>query len=289
MTARTFALASVAALLIACGCKRGAAADPAIGYVNGVYRGFDRNDYPGDDIMRQMMASHAALPSLATGSPILPAKPPTPGSENVRCSNSRGGVSCARERKLDKEIRAAQSNGTSPDNLGKQDAAVAIAAAKAEGFPRRTILFLDQEEGGRLLAEQAAYLLGWTEAVAASEFRPGVYASGQPVPDGPGKTVDTIQDVRARVAAQHLHPIAVFAYQDSCPPSPGCTLQPKPLSASGESDLTAWQFAQSPRRADITKSCAATYATDNNCYAPDFPSVHLDFDVASSADPSHGR
>jgi hypothetical protein len=86
-----------------------------------------------------------------------------------------------------------------------------------------------------------------------------------------------------------LHEIAIFDALDQCPPAPGCTLNAKPLSAAPDLDLTAWQYAQSPRRPEITQSCAATYASDGNCYAPHFPQVFLDMDVANSADPSHGR
>jgi hypothetical protein len=191
--------------------------------------------------------------------------------------------------KLDAEILKAQKAGISPAALGKHDAATAIAAAKHEGFPARTIVFLDQEEGGRLLEEQAEYLLGWTEAVATSEFRPGVYASGQRVQDDPGVWIDTIEDIRARVKKGGLHQVAIFDALDQCPPAPGCTLHAKPLSAAPDADLTVWQYSQSPRRPEITKSCAATYASDGNCYAPAFPQVFLDMDVANLADPSHGR
>jgi len=72
--------------------------------------------------------------------------------------------------RLDNEILKAQKSGTSPAALARKDAAVAIAAARSEGFPAHTILFLDQEEGGILLPEQAAYLLFWTETVASSDF-----------------------------------------------------------------------------------------------------------------------
>jgi len=162
-------------------------------------------------------------------------------------------------------------------------------AAKREGFPAQTIIFLDQEEGGRLLDEQAEYLLAWTEAVAGSSYRPGVYASGQRVQDDPGVWIDTIEDIRARVKKDGLHEVAIFNALDQCPPSPGCTLHAKPLSAAPDLNLTAWQYSQSPRRPEITQSCGATYATDGNCYAPGFPKVFLDMDASNSADPSHGR
>lgn len=202
--------------------------------------------------------------------------------------------------RLDDEILKARKSGTPPAALARKDAAVAIAAARGEGFPARTLLFLDQEEGGILLDEQAAYLLAWTEAVAASDYRPGVYASGQPVPNGPplagkAQTITTIDDIRARVIAGRLHPVAMFDAQDTCPPAPGCTVNAKPLSTSGEltlspgGDLVAWQYSQSPRRPELTKSCAKTYAADGNCYAPGAPATFLDMDLASSPDPSHGR
>ncbi len=84
--------------------------------------------------------------------------------------------------------------------------------------PHRRFVFLDQEEGGRLLEEQAAYLLAWTEAVAASNYRPGVYASGQRVQDDPGVWIDTIEDIRARVKKSGLHEVAIFDALDQCPP-----------------------------------------------------------------------
>ena len=191
--------------------------------------------------------------------------------------------------RLDAEILKRQKAGTSPADLGRRDAAGTLANARSEGFPPHTIVFLDQEEGGRLLDEQAAYLLGWTEAVAATGFRPGVYASGQQVEDSPGAKIDTVEDIRARVRAGHLHEIAIFDALDQCPPAPGCTLHAKPLSALPDPGAIAWQYAQSPRRPEITKSCGLTYAADGNCYAPGSPAVFLDMNVASSADPSNGR
>jgi hypothetical protein len=265
--------------------------DPPIGFINGVYRGFDRNDYPGDATMASMHNTFAftgywlTVPPGETTNTWL-------GKRAILRQQGWGFLVLANGR-LDAEILKSQKHNISPADLARKDAATAITAAASEGFPAQTILFLDQEEGGQLLAEQAAYLLAWTETVAASGYNPGVYASGQPVPDGPGKTTTTIEDIRSRIATGHLHPIAIFAAQDTCPPAPGCTLHAKPLAASGLSDLTAWQYSQSPRRPELTQSCKATYTSPNdaqaNCYAPNFPTITLDMDAASISDPSHGR
>ena len=92
-----------------------------------------------------------------------------------------------------------------------------------------------------------------------------------------------------RVKTGKLHEVAIFDALDQCPPAPGCILAPKPLSATSDLGITVWQYAQSPRRPEITKACAASYARDGNCYAPGFPHLFLDMDLADSADPSQGR
>ena len=253
----------------------------------GEWLGFDRNDYPGDAAMAGLHRTFAFTGYWLTNPPGETAN--TWVSKRSTLEAQGWGFLVLANGRLDKEILAAGKRGTTPAALGKADAAKVLANAQHEGFPARTILFLDQEEGGRLLPEQMAYLLGWTETVAASGFRPGVYASGQLVEDSPGVKIDTVQDIRAQVAKQHLHTVAMFDAQDDCPPAPGCSVAGRSLKSAGEPDLAAWQFSQSPRRPEITKSCAPTYAADGNCYAPGFPKVFLDMDVAGSADPSGGR
>jgi hypothetical protein len=285
-------LAAALLPLLLCGCSRASSSSASQTASTAVappqHLGFDRNDYPGDAAMAVLHRTFAF-----TGYWLTPPPEATTntwlGKRKLLIRQGWGFLVLANGR-LDKEILAAKKSGTSPEQLAKKDAAVAIAVAIKEDFPAHSILFLDQEEGGRLLPEQAAYLLAWTEAVSASSYRAGVYASGQPVPDGPGQTITTIDDIRQQVRAKSLHEIAMFDAQDSCPPAPGCTVHPnKPLSASGELNLTAWQFSQSPRRPEITQACAATYAADGNCYAPGFPDLFLDLDTADSDDPSHGR
>jgi hypothetical protein len=255
------------------------------------YLGFDRNDYPGD----------AALPALHkqfafTGywlnNPPGESQNTWIGKRDILVQNGFGFLVVFNGR-LEKEIQRAKKLGKPPATLGQQDAAAAVAAAQREHFPAHTILFLDQEEGGRLLPEQAAYLLAWTEAVAAAGYLPGVYASGEPVDDGPGPngkpaTVTTIQDIRAQVAAGHLHEIAFWVYQDACPPAPGCVVAAPPPDLSGTLNSTAWQYAQSPRNKSITLACAKTYAP-SGCEVPGPTHLAVDLSSSNSPDPSHGR
>jgi hypothetical protein len=256
------------------------------------YAGFDRNIYPGDAALPELR-KHFAFVGYWLTNPPGETRNTWVGKRDVLLSQGFGFVIVANGR-LDKEIVRAGKQGKPPATLAREDASKAVAAAGREGFPPGAILFLDQEEGGRLLPRQAAYLLGWTEAVAASSYRPGVYASGKPVPDGNGPdgkpvTITTIQDIRAQVAAKHLHEVAMWVIQDACPPAPGCVIQPAPpTDLSGTLDAIAWQYAQSPREKSITQACGKTYAAIN-CETP--APAHLDVDLssASTPDPSHGR
>ncbi len=258
------------------------------GQVNpGEWLGFDRNDYPGDDAMASLHKTFAFTGYWITNPPGEISNSWVGKRDTLR--KQGWGFLVLANGRLDKAILRAKATGTTPAELGQKDAARSVEAARREGFPGGATLFLDQEEGGRLLEEQAAYLLGWTEAVAASGFRPGVYASGQEVEDAPGQKIDTIQDVRARTKAGHLHEVAVFDALDQCPPAPGCTVQAHPLRVTPDADVVVWQYAQSPRRPEITMACRSTYAADGNCYAPGVPGVFLDMNAAREPDPSHGR
>lgn len=249
--------------------------------------GFDSNEYPGDNAL-PILRRHFTFAGYWLTNPPGAHHNPWLGKRDILVRNNFGFLVLANG-KTEAEISRAKRNGTSPAGLGAKDAATAIAAAQHEHFPARTIIFLDQEEGGRLNDNQSTYLLAWTEAIAQSNFLPGVYASGQPVDDAPGKTITTIQNIRELVAVRHLHEIAFWVYQDACPPANGCTLYPPPITVSGTPNVAAWQYAQSPRRPEITQACAKTYARDNNCYDPTLPGFTLDFSVATTADPSHGR
>jgi Domain of unknown function (DUF1906) len=186
--------------------------------------------------------------------------------------------------------------------LGTGDAKAAVAAAQREGFSRGTVIFLDQEEGGAMEPDQMAYLLAWFDGVIAAHFGAGVYCSGMPAKESGGEATITAEDIHAHAEARK---IVFFVYNDACPPAPGCVYAPRAPepAASGVKFAVAWQYAQSPRRHQFTKSCSATYDHDGNCYPPvsaggsghaqapgSAPApVLLDLDSATSPDPSHAR
>jgi len=136
--------------------------------------------------------------------------------------------------------------------------------------------------------------------VRAAGARAGVYCSGIEVPDG-NATISTAQDIvekeNARAtrtskvkSAEHL---ALWVANDQCPPSPGCTLKHPRMDAVFSLAVlphaVAWQYAQSPRRAQFSAACPANQAPDNNCYAPGLAhtaDTFVDLNTATSPDPS---
>lgn len=245
------------------------------------YLGFDANDYPGDAALAGLRANFS-FAGYWLNNP--------PGEKSDSWTGKRAALQARGfgflllfDGRLDKELKTAARGAA----LGKSDGAAAVAAALREGFPKGAIIFLDQEEGGRLLDEQNAYLFAWVDAVIAEGFRAGVYCSGIAAPDGPGKFVITANDIREHAVGRE---IAFFVYDDACPPAPGCASGSAPApSESGVAFAVLWQFAQSPRRPEYTRACRSTYAKDGNCYPAGASGVYVDLDSAMSSDPSGGR
>jgi len=247
------------------------------------YLGFDRNIYPGDDAL-PVLRKTFSFASYWLG--------PPPGE---KVNTWRGKRELLRSRGFGFVVlyRARSSGEIRTEAAGKQkgarDARDAAACSKKEGFAARIVIFLDIEEGGRLPAVYHAYLRAWTDELARSGYRAGVYCSGIPVDEGGGVSILTADDIRNNMGARKL---VYWVYNDACPPSPGCGAAriPPPISASGVPYAAVWQFSQSPRRKEFTARCAATYQTDGNCYAPG-DTAHawfLDVNVANSPDPSAG-
>ena len=248
------------------------------------FLGFDRNDYPGDEnlaLLRQNFAFASYWLNVPPGGKVN-----SWSGKREAIRNAGFGFLVLFNGRLDAELKKSKDAA----GMGHADAASAVAAAKKEGFPTGTIIFLDVEEGGRMLPEQKAYIYAWVDGVNASQYRAGIYCSGIAAKEGSGGEVITANDLRQNAGGRS---IVFWVANDACPPSPGCIFpkrSPKP-SDSGIAFADVWQTAQSPRRRDIAGGCRATYDRDNNCYAPKTRErgLFLDIDVAKTQDPSGGR
>jgi hypothetical protein len=250
----------------------------------GSYLGFDANDYPGDAALPSMSRTFSFAGYWLNNPPGADSNGWV-GKRSVLFRNGFGflvlfnGHTISELKSLGNAAEAGQVDGQS-----------AVSLAQKEGFHSGTVIFLDQEEGGRMTDDQNAYIFAWVDAVIAGGFRPGIYCSGMPAKEEKGKTIVTADDIRAHAGTRK---ILFFVYNDACPPSPGCVYPKNPPlpSASGVPYASVWQFAQSPRRHEFTKRCATTYNPDGNCYAPGArpASVNLDLSSSLSPDPSNGR
>jgi Domain of unknown function (DUF1906) len=286
---RSFLQIGATALLLTSGCAA---------FAQRSYLGFDRNGYPGD----------AALPALRktfhyTGywlnNPPGEMQNTWTGKRGILKQNGFGFLVLFTGRSY------AELKGNDAAALGRADGKAATDSAAREGFARNVLIFLDQEEGGGLLAEQAAYLFAWIDAVRAAGARAGVYCSGIRVPDGSG-TISTAQDIAQKLAAKasasskgksaEHDRVAIWIANDQCPPSPGCTVDSPPMGAlyspAGPVYTAVWQYAQSPRRMQFSAACPQNQAPDGNCYAPGLaqgPNSFVDLDTADSPDPSEAQ
>ena len=246
------------------------------------YLGFDRNQYPGDANLEKLHKTFAFAGYWLNNPPGE--KSNTWIGKHRQIEAAGFGFAVLFNGRLYRELK------TGAAELGKSDGKAAVVAARREGFPPRTIIFLDQEEGGRLLPEQEAYLFAWIDEVTQAGFRAGVYCSGMAAREKGGASVVTAADIRENARGRK---IAYWVTNDACPPSPGCNAggRTPPSKASGVDFADVWQFAQSPRRKDVASTCRG-YGKDGNCYASAkgiAEGLHLDLNSADSSDPSHGR
>ena len=246
------------------------------------YLGFDRNEYPGDANLKALRQTFSYTGYWLNN---------PPGFSSNNWVGHRAAVESAGFGFLvlfNGRLYAALKTVANATRVGQSDAQAAAAAARTEGFPRATIIFLDQEQGGRMLPEQNAYIYAWVDGVSAAGFRAGIYCSGMPAPDG--SNIVTAEDIREHAGGRQ---IIYWATNDACPPAPGCVFSQHPPSPaqSGVRFAEVWQFAQSPQRKDVAAHCT-NYSRDGNCYPPGISAaqgLHIDLNSATSPDPSHGR
>jgi hypothetical protein len=244
--------------------------------------GMDRNDYPGDVNMATLRKT-LDFTGYWLNNPPGATSNTWQGKRNTIQAMGFGFLLLFNGR----DYRQLKASGNAAQ-VGSGDAATAVKAAARDGFPRGSILFLDQEQGGRMLPEQRAYIHAWVDGVVRRGYRAGVYCSGIPFRESVSVSVVTANDIRDHAGGREIH---FFVSNDQCGPSPGCVFPKPPPSpgASGVSFAEAWQFAQSPRRPEMTAACRQTYAPDGSCYPPANSRTYVDVDTANSPDPSRAR
>jgi hypothetical protein len=244
------------------------------------YLGFDSNNYPGDANLKTLHQTFSYAGYWLNNPPVAKSNPWV--GHRAAVESAGLGFLVLFNGRLYKELKTIARAKA----LGKSDAAAAAAAAKREGFAAGTIIFLDQEQGGRMLPEQKAYIYAWVDGVTVAGFETGIYCSGMVAVDDGG--VVTAEDIRKNADGRK---ISYWVTNDACPPSPGCAFpreSPSPKD-SGISFADVWQFAQSPKRAEVAGGCPKNYDRDGSCYAPGVKNFDVDVNAASSADPSKGR
>lgn len=246
------------------------------------YLGFDRNEYPGDANLKTLRQTFSYTGYWLNH---------PPGAKSNSWAGHRAEVESAGFGFLvlfNGRLYAGLKSVPNAQRMGKADALTAVFSARREGFPGATIIFLDQEQGGRMLPEQKAYIFAWVDGITSAGFRAGIYCSGQVSPDE--EHVVTAIDIRRSAGSRD---ITYWAINDACPPSPGCAFPQRALhpSLSGIDFAEVWQSAQSPQRKDVAGHCT-NYSRDGNCYPPGISSaqgLYIDVNSATSPDPSHGR
>jgi hypothetical protein len=245
--------------------------------------GFDRNQYPGDAALPLLRKSYSFASYWLS---------PPPGEKTNSWIGKRSAMQAQGLGFL--LLYQGRTSGQLPSKedsieAGLADAQAASAAARREGFPEGSVIFLDVEEGGRFSDGYHAYLRSWVESLTKEKFRPGIYCSGIAVDEGKGSTIISADDIRAHIGAAD---VVYWVYNDACPPSPGCGVPQNPPgpAASGVAYASVWQYVRSPREKKVARHCRG-YASDGNCYTPGDVAHKwfLDENVATMADPSAPR
>jgi hypothetical protein len=251
------------------------------------YLGFDRNTYPGDANLKALHQTFSYTGYWLNNPPGE--KTNTWRGHRAAVESAGFGFLVLFNGRLYSELKSVELKSVAhATKLGNSDAQATAAAARREGFPAHTVIFLDQEQGGRMLPEQKAYIYAWVDAVTVAGFRAGIYCSGIPAADD-GNVV-TAEDIRQSAGARQ---IVYWAINDACPPAPGCAFPKAPPNPaqSGVGFAEVWQYAQSPQRKDVATHCS-NYSRDGECYPPGISptlQLHVDVNTATSPDPSNGR
>jgi hypothetical protein len=139
------------------------------------YLGMDRNDYPGDANMMALRKTFA-FTGYWLNNP--------PGANRNTWRGKRKSIETMGYGFLllfnGREYAQLKALGNAA-RVGTNDAAAAVRSAQQEGFAKGAIIFLDQEQGGRMLPEQRAYIHAWVDGVTRAGYGAGNLLLGNSV------------------------------------------------------------------------------------------------------------
>ena len=190
------------------------------------FAGFDRSDYPGDDVIDWLKANT----NLSWCGYYLAPAPSHPGTSwmgtRERLADAGWGIAPLYVGRQVVGPGARSPNGTN----GATDGAQAASLLASEGFVAGTTVYLDLENGPPLSADQQDYVATWCSGVRDGGFVPGIYCSHLLA-----QTVHTLQtDAQIwafKVSTTAPHPV----------PMPYPT--PDPVGC-GYAGARAWQLGQ---------------------------------------------
>ena len=111
------------------------------------YLGFDRNTYPGDANLKALRQTFSYTGYWLNN---------PPGEKTNTWTGHRAAIESAGFGYLvlfNGRLYAELKSVARATQLGNSDATSAVSAARREDFPAQTVIFLDQEQGGRMLPE----------------------------------------------------------------------------------------------------------------------------------------
>ena len=134
----------LAALVLGLVLSQGVRVQP-VAVAQSSFLGFDRNEYPGGANLKILHQTFSYAGYWLNNPPDEKANSWTGHRAAVEAAEF--GFLVLFNGRLYAELKTVANAA----RLGKSDADAAVAAARREGFPARTIIFLDQEQGGRML------------------------------------------------------------------------------------------------------------------------------------------
>ena len=137
------------------------------------FAGFDRSDYPGDDVMTWLLANT----NLVWCGYYLA---PVPSHQSTTWMTTRAALQAAGwgivPIYVGQQVIPPGSQNPSADT-GQRDGAQAVSLMNSEGFAPGSYVYLDLENGPPLPQALQDYVAAWCDAVTGGGFGAGVYCS----------------------------------------------------------------------------------------------------------------